>query len=530
MFQLLDKIILQHSDLDAFFFLRYIRTLLIIFISLSIVVILCLVSLNLLDDNDAADETHDLDRYNWANIEIDHTAFYWAHLTIALLVIVFICYTVYVELLFYVHVRNSYLASSAHRLLKSVNTILMIDILEKDLSILKNVYDIFLDEVHYVWINRDLSTLLKKIQERKTLVITLEVAKTSLITSTTKSFRQLKSHELASSSEANVEKKKSLWRRYLKKKNRDHMYISRQECNWMSAISLIEKRIDIIQYCLDELTRMNKEIETESIKLIEIESNERESSKYSRMKFVFIRFNTQFVAYMTCQILLNVHSLHLFVRHINVFVRKLRWSSLTQRWWNRYIRSELMWIVMTSLLIMWTILVAFTNFLFQITILRDFVSWLHWIFDASTWLSKTIQDVLSQLILVALNALLPLILRIITNWQGLSTKTTVELSLQKYYFVFLFTQNFLTMSLSFSITIIAQKLLHDSKSAFALLIRNLFKTSNYFFFYLTLQDLFVSADVFLQIEDLINWLILVSWTNRTSRQKWERQMSLSKIR
>lgn len=137
-------------DLDAFFFLRYIRTLLIIFISLLVVIILCLVLLNLLDDNDVASGTQDLDKYSWANIELNHSAFYWAHLLMILLVIVFICYIIYVKLLFYVHVRNSYLASFAHRLLEVVNTILMINISKKDLSILENVYDIFLDEVYFV--------------------------------------------------------------------------------------------------------------------------------------------------------------------------------------------------------------------------------------------------------------------------------------------------------------------------------------------------------------------------------------------
>jgi len=529
MFQLLDRIILQHSGLDAFFFLRYIRTLLTIFTSISVIVISSLVPLNLLDDNDAAGRIQGLDRYSWANVELDHTAFYWAHLMMILIVIVFIYYIIYVKLLFYVHVRNSYLASPAHRLLKISNTILMIDILEKDLSILENVYDIFLDEIHFVWINRDLSTLSKKIQERKKLVITLKVAKTSLITSATKSFRQHNSHDFVQSSERNIERKESLWKRYLKEKNRDHMYISRKECTWMPAIPLIERRVDIIHHCLDELARMNKKISADLTKLVEFKSNERESSKYSRLKFVFIRFNTQFVAYMICQTLLNVDSLHLSTRHISVFVRELRWSTLSQRWWNRYICNELMWIAIASLLITWAILVAFTGFLSQITTLADFVSWLHWIADASTWLSEIIQDVLSQLMLVALIALLSLILRIVTNWQDLFTKTTVKLSLQKYYFIFLFMQNFLTVSLSFSITTIAQDLLHGLNSAFALLIRNLLKASNYFFFYLTLQDLSMSADVFLQVEGLINWLILASWTNRTSRQKWKRQMSLSKI-
>ncbi len=64
--------------------------------------------------------------------------------------IVFICYTIYVKLLFYVHVRNSYLVLLAHRLLETINTILMTNIPKEDLLVLENMYDIFLDKVHFV--------------------------------------------------------------------------------------------------------------------------------------------------------------------------------------------------------------------------------------------------------------------------------------------------------------------------------------------------------------------------------------------
>ena len=62
---------------------------------------------------------------------------------IALLVIVFICYTIYVELLFFVHVRNLYLASPMYHRLKAANTILVTDIPEGDLPVLEDVYGIF---------------------------------------------------------------------------------------------------------------------------------------------------------------------------------------------------------------------------------------------------------------------------------------------------------------------------------------------------------------------------------------------------
>ena len=57
--------------------------------------------------------------------------------------IVFICHTIYVELVFYVHVCKSYLKSSEHYLLQFTNTILVTDISKKDVLILEDLYSIF---------------------------------------------------------------------------------------------------------------------------------------------------------------------------------------------------------------------------------------------------------------------------------------------------------------------------------------------------------------------------------------------------
>ena len=104
--------------------------------------------------------------------------------------------------------------------------------------------------------------------------------------------------------------------------------------------------------------------------------------------------------------------------------------------------------------------------------------------------------------LMILTTILSLILHIVITWRGLSTETAVELSLQKCYFIFLFIQTFLMISLSFSITVITQDLLHDLDFTLTLLVKNLLKASNYFFSYLTLQDLSVSAAVLLQSDVL----------------------------
>ena len=425
----------------------------------------------------------------------------------ALVVIVFTCYIIYVELGFYVQVRNSYLMSPEHRLSEAAHTILVTDIPEKDVPVLKDLYSIFPGEVRSVWINRDLSALSKKMRKRRKLVTALEAAETRLIRSAVTSNRQRKSDDLVQAGEANV-KDGPLWKRYLDERDRDHTYLPINGWTWMPSIPFVGKRVDTIHHCLKELARLNKEIRADQRELIEFDSDQKEASRYARTNSAFIQFNSQSAAYMACQTMLSSNPLHLSARHVDVTVQEIRWSSLSQQRWNRYTRTGLVWIAVASLLIVWAIPVAFAGFLSQITTLAGSVSWLAWMNGAPAWLSGLVQGVLPQLMLTILTALLPQMLLIFTRWQGLLTETAVELSLQKYYFLFLFVQNFLTVSLSSSITAIAQDLLHGLDSAPALLARNLPKASNYFFSYLIQQGLIVSAGALLQAGGLIKWLIL----------------------
>jgi len=62
----------------------------------------------------------------------------------------FIYYTIYVELLFFVHVRNLYLASPAYRYLKAANMILVTNIPKGDLPVLEDVYGIFPGGIHSI--------------------------------------------------------------------------------------------------------------------------------------------------------------------------------------------------------------------------------------------------------------------------------------------------------------------------------------------------------------------------------------------
>lgn len=366
--------------------------------------------------------------------------------------IIFVCHTMYMKLLEYIRVRQAYLTSSQHRLQVFANTILVTNISKRFLfiSTLTHLYSNFSDEICTIWINRDLVKLSRKIQERRKVVFTLKIAETKLIRLTMKSSEARSDHELtkvekSDTSHLNVESKESLWKQYLDKKNREYMRLSIFSQIWMSSISFVRSKVNIINHCWQEITRLNNEID----------QNQRESEKYSLTSSAFIQFNTQEIAYMTRQSLVHCTSLCLRSQYIKASSVNVRWESLFKKWWDRYVQSALALIVVVSLIVAWAISVVFTDLVFQIIYLTSLLSWLHWINQLSTWLLDFIEDVLSQLILILLTMLLSLILRAITRCQSLLTKMIIELSLQKYYFAFLFMQVFLTVFLSSSIMIVA---------------------------------------------------------------------------
>ena len=525
-FQTSNATILPKCGLDAFFFLCYLRTLLKMFTFLSLTLIPVLIPLNLIKGKNAADGVRGLDRMSWANVGLTHTKFYWAHLIMALGVITFICHTIYVELLEYIRIRQAYLTSTQRRLQTSSKTILVTDIPRRLLSIdaLSRIYSAFPGGVQTVWINRDFSQLSKKIQQRRRVVSTLEDAETKLIKLATSSFQKQSDPMFSKPTmkklyTADTEGTTPLWKRYLDDKDRDYLRLPILQQSWMPSLPFFGRKVDTISYCSQEIARLNTEIN----------QGQREPEKYPFTSSAFIKFNTQVAAFMAGQSVTHHTPLCLRSQYLEVSPRNIRWDSLSISWWDRYVRTLIAVIAVASLILAWAIPVVFTGLLSQITYLSNLVPWLHWINRIPLWLLGFIQGVLPQLILTIFTILVPSALRTITNHQGLSTYTTVELFLQKYYFTFLFIQVFLTVSLSSSVTTVLKELLHDSESVPAVLARNLPKASNYFFSYILLHGFSVSAAMFIQVGGLVNWIILAPFLDRTPRQIWKRQMNLSQL-
>ncbi|TRX98118.1 hypothetical protein FHL15_000763 [Xylaria flabelliformis] len=202
LFRLRDREIIKKCGLDSYFFLRYLQTMLIIFIPMATVIIPILVPINYVDGRshdfstngtnttDGSQATDNqgntisgLDTLAWGNVKDENYRRYWAHLVLAMLVVVWVCGVIFAELRVYIKVRQDWLTTAEHRLRASATTVLVSGIPEKWLSeeALRGLFDIFPGGIRNVWLTRDLTHLLDKIKKRDQIHKQLEDAQTELI-------------------------------------------------------------------------------------------------------------------------------------------------------------------------------------------------------------------------------------------------------------------------------------------------------------------------------------------------------------
>lgn len=210
-FQFKDREIIKKCGLDAYFFLRYLQTLLIIFIPLAIVILPVLLPINYIGgrgsayalefgnntSNSADANVTGLDEYAWGNVRPTNTHRYWAHLVLAIFVIVWVCAVFFTELRVYIKVRQDYLTSAEHRLRASATTVLVSAIPDKWLTMeaLGGLYDVFPGGIRNIWINRSFDSLLDKIHQRDAIFAKLEGAETDLVRKAKKAHRKQQEKE-----------------------------------------------------------------------------------------------------------------------------------------------------------------------------------------------------------------------------------------------------------------------------------------------------------------------------------------------
>ncbi|OKL55615.1 hypothetical protein UA08_09062 [Talaromyces atroroseus] len=310
-----------------------------------------------------------------------------------------------------------------------------------------------------------------------------------------------------------------LWKMYIRQKDRETMRLPIFGFSWMPSLPLIGKKVDTIDYCRKEVARLN----------VEIEIDQQHPEKFPLMNSAFIQFNHQVAAHMACQAVSHHIPKQMAPRVVEISPDDVIWDNMSIKWWERYLRTGGIFIVVCGMVAGWAIPVAFTGVLSQLSYLEGKFSWLAWLSKLPHWLFSAVQGVLPPLFLSLLMVLLPLILRFLSQTQGLQTGMSVELMVSNYYFAFLFVQLFLVVTISSSFSTLVDSVT-DVTGWPELLADNIPKSSNYFFSYMILRAMSVSAGALAQVWNLIKWFILGPMFDNTARNKWSRTTNLHRMK
>ncbi|KAI4157313.1 MAG: hypothetical protein LQ342_008383 [Letrouitia transgressa] len=490
--------IIARYGLDAFLFLRYLQTLLKIFIPLAVIILPVLIPVNLIHGIGARGGVYGLDRISWANVDRRHTARYWAHWCIAQVVVVWVCHVLWYEIQSYARIRHRRLLSVKRFENACGTTVLVTDIPRnlrnaEDLRLLYNVYP---GGIRSLKINRDFRKLKRKIRERDQAVQQLESAETRLI---------LQAQKANASSSCSQEKLKRL-----SEENRATRTLPACGILWFPPLPFVSEKVDMINFYRTRVAALNEEIRKEQADPV----------IFAETSSAIITFNRPLGAQLAAQSILHPQP-HQMVATLVEDPSQVVWENVSMSWWERSTRSCLLGCISAWAIVACIVPVAFTGLLSQLGYTMTLFPWLSWLERVPSWVLSAVQGVLPPAMLATVTVLVPTVLQWLILAQGRNSFATAELVLQDYYFSFLFLQVFVVVSTSSSVATVLGSLEHEVSSVAALVAQNLPKAANYFFSYLILQALSVSSGSLLQVGRLVQFLSARVF-HKTGRQLWEK--------
>ena len=297
--------------------------------------------------------------------------------------------------------------------------------------------------------------------------------------------------------------------------------------SFFPSLPLFNKKVDTIDWCRKELARLN----------MEIEEDQKYPERYPLMTSAFIQFNHQSAAHMACHSLVHHVPRQMAPLEVEISPKDVIWNNMAITWWQTWTRTAIVFMAVTTMLVLWTIPVAFTASLGQLDSLVGRFKWLDFLTRSPLVerVAQVVAGVLPATLLSLLLILIPLILGTLAEFKGVKTGSEKAEFIQFYFFAFLFFQVFLVISItSFfaaSVDTLFTNLAElDVDAIPKLLGDNLPKAANYFFSYMILQALSTSSGTLLQVGSLLTWFVTARIVDDTLRKKWSRNTDLSDIK
>ncbi|RLV92271.1 hypothetical protein JA1_003333 [Spathaspora sp. JA1] len=285
----------------------------------------------------------------------------------------------------------------------------------------------------------------------------------------------------------------------------------------------LEKRVSKTQWAVQTLQECHQYIDQEKLKLA--------NGQLTKHNKLFIEFKTQEGAYIAHQCLLSQTQGCLDRTLIEINPADIIWRNVSR---NDGIACKfekyLVTIIFICIIILYVIPVSLIGLVSHIPLLTQLMPFLKWIYHFPEEARATISGFLPSILLTILTEICMVTFRFLTYFKGRTTGSEVEIDLQKWYFAFLFFQQFLVVTISSSVTVIFKQIIDQPTSIPVLLATNLPKSATFFFQYMCLKAFAFCGSNFLRINQLILTNTVYKVIDRTPRQKFTRLTNLPKIK
>ncbi|KAI8710387.1 hypothetical protein NCS52_01578400 [Fusarium sp. LHS14.1] len=319
-----------------------------------------------------------------------------------------------------------------------------------------------------------------------------------------------------------------VWQKHIDERDRPTYRMPPFGVTWLPAIPLVSKKMDAILWHRRELARLN----------MEIEEDQKRKDSFPIMNSAFVQFHYQVAAHMACQSEIYHIPKSMAPRMVEISPNHIIWSNIGLTWHEEWVRTAAVIGILALMGGVWAVPVAWTGIFSQIGQVMQASELLLFIQRSQT--AQRVIDafagVLPTVALATILFILPYVLDYLAEFKGAKTKVQKGEFVQTYYFIFLFTQLFLVVSVasffasSFKELVLRLGDLKTARDVMRLLAVNLPKGANYFFSYMVLQALSASSATLLQYGTLISWFFIARIFDATAREKWARNTTIGSIR
>ncbi|KAJ1875947.1 phosphate metabolism protein 7, partial [Coemansia sp. RSA 486] len=472
-----DDEIIARVGLDTYMFLRYMRSMFIIFTVLSILSAVTILPVNITGGGDA----EGINILTMSNLPRKSPKL-WVHLVFFMVFVIWVMYNIFGELSVYTRLRLWWLTSPKHSSKVGASTIMVSTLpeglLDRDDKIRK-MFDVFPGGVRQVIVNRDCSDLADKVKTRDKYALKLEKLLTAYSVGCEKAHKKAQKKGTAY-----AEPKRPMMRE--------------------SSIPFKGPKVDAIEFLSTEIAKLNQQIA----------EGTGDETQYKRQSSAFVLFRKQIAAHMSAQTVLDYKPFSMNSVSLDVNPDDIIWSNLNMNPYDRRIRGYISFAATVGLVVVWTLLTTAVSALVSVKNLKKIPGLKN--MPDSKWFG-IFTGIVPSVVLAVLIALLPIILRLLLRLEGTPRVSEVNLRLLHRFYFFQVWNIYLVTILSTTILTTAAEVVKHPEMIVDVIALNVPNSANPIITYVLLLAFTGAAKEILQIARLVMRYIMPMLFAKTPR-------------